>query len=254
MFGAACVAFLLPLAAGFAAQTAADREAQFRRLAARLADQRRTSAEEPAAPQEQALLLLDGIVLEALNTPDSPNLEMLNQKLAALVSHQPAIGEGYQAFLLGAAGPSSAYALLADFGLSGPSAVRIYAGGAGRYRLTARIDRFAWPGFLDDYLELVPLPNSPAVFVTVAGRTDELQTGSFAAWRFDGNEIQQLWSSDLLEQSSYETSASGFTLTYCAESEEDRPETCRRRARERYAWEGGTWKRVEQAELPITRR
>ncbi len=230
------------------AQAVHQREAEFQQLAAQLAEQRVNGGEEKPEPQERALAILDGIVLEALNRSARLDREALNQTLAPLVSDESAIGESYQIMPLG--GDPPAFVLLANFGLSGPSAVRIYARRSTSFRLADRIDRFARPAFLDEYLELVPLDVFPGVFVTVMGRTDGLRTGVFTAWRFDGERATQLWTSDLLPQSSYESARDGFRLTYCAESDVDHPRVCRRMVRDLYTWDGMAWKLLNRTELP----
>ncbi len=227
-------------------------EPEFTRLALRLVQQRLAGAEENEKLQEHALAILDSMALEALNAPGQPNLEALNQRLASLVAQQPPVGEDYRVVRLG--GPPAAYALIANFGLGGPSAVRLYGAVAGRYALGARIDRFAQKDFFDEYLELVPVAAPVTLFVTVTGRTDDLQTGAFTAWRFDGDRVGAVWSSDILQQSSYEPLPGGFRITYCAETDEDNPRLCRRMTRDRYVWDGGAWKRVEQTPVPVPKR
>lgn len=227
-------------------------ESEFARLAARLAQQRLGGADEGEKLQEQALAILDGLVLEALNTPQGPDLEALNKRLAAMAIQQPPVGEDYRVVRLG--GQPAAYALVANFGLAGPSAVRLYTTAGGRHGLAARIDRFTRTDFFDEYLELVPVTAPLTLFVTVTGRTDELQTGSFTAWRLDGNRVTPVWSSDILPQSSYESRPDGFRLTYCAATDEDNPRICRRMTRDRYVWDGTTWKRVEQTNIPVPKR
>ena len=228
-------------------------ESEFARLALRLAQLRLAGAEESEKPQEQALGILDSMALGTLNAPGGePDLVALNQRLAGLVTQQPPVGENYRVVRLG--GSPAAYALVANFGLGGPSAVRLYRGVAGRYALAARIDRFAQKDFFDEYLELVLIAAPVTLFVTVTGRTDELQTGAFTLWRFEGDRVQVVWASDILPQSSYESRADGFRLTYCAETDEDNPRVCRRMARDRYAWDGAAWRRVEQTALPVPKR
>jgi len=87
------------------------------------------------------------------------------------------------------------------------------------------------------------------VFVIVAGRTDDLATGMFTAWRFDGRRALPLWSSDLLQQSSYEADGGGFHLTYCSEPDEDHPAVCRKMTRDVYGLQAGEWKRLETQDL-----
>ena len=223
-------------------------EAEFSRLAAQLSGQRLDGVDISEKQQEQALGILDQVVLEALNAGGEPALEGMNQRLAGLVSQQPPVGESYRALKLG--GKPAPYALVANFGLGGPSAVRLYAGVAGRYALAARIDRFTQKDFFDEYLEIVPVTAPVTLFVTVTGRTDDLQTGAFAVWRFEGGRLQAVWSSEILQQSSYEAREDGFRLTYCAETDENNPRLCKRMVRDRYVWDGGAWKRAEQAAAP----
>lgn len=226
-------------------------ESEFRRLAGQLAQQRLGDAPENEKLQEQALTILDSMVLATVNAPGDPDLEGLNQRLTALAAQQP-MGEGYRVVRL--SGSSPVYALVANFGLGGPSAVRLYRGVVGRHALAARIDRFAQKDFFDEYLELVPIPASVTLFVTVVGRADELQTGAFTLWHFEGNRVQAVWASDILPLSSYEYRADGFRLTYCVETDEENPRLCRRMTRDRYVWEGAAWKRVEQANVPVPKR
>ncbi len=242
--------------AGRAVQTARPDQqkpvATFRRLAEQLAEERLGGAEGSEARQEQALGILDRMVLETLNGASAPELDALNQRLAALVTQQPPVGEGYRVVRLN--GSPAVYALAANFGLAGPSAVRLYRSAAGRYALAARIDRFAQKDFFDEYLELAPVTAPQVLFVTVAGRTDDLQTGAFTAWLFDGERLKAVWSSEILQQSSYESRPDGFRLTYCAETDETNPRVCQRMVRDRYVWDGGAWKRVEQTPLPVPKR
>ena len=163
------------------------------------------------------------------------------------VTHQPPVGEGYRVVRLG--GDPATYALLADFGLGGPSAVRVYAGAPGHLGLSARVDRYAQKDFFDGYIEIVPLAGPAALFVTVAGRTDELQTGVFTAWYFDGRSVTPVWASDILQQSTYEAAADGFRLTYCAETDPADSGACRSMQRDRYVWQDRAWKRAETTAL-----
>ncbi len=258
----ACVALLFTLASAgeprafvqgaIAAGEGQTPEPEFTRLAAQLAQQRLGGTEESENLQEKALALLDGIVLRTLNSQSEPNLDALNQRLAALVAQQPPVGEDYRVVRLG--GSPARYAVVANFSLGGPSAVRVYAAARGRYALAAQIDRFAQKDFFDEYLELIPVTAPVILFVTVTGRTDDLQTGAYTAWRFDSERIQAVWSSDMLQQSSYESRADGFRLTYCAETDEVNPRLCRRMARDRYVWDGTAWKRVEREAFAVPKR
>jgi hypothetical protein len=234
-----------PAACQSAAGTRSDSTApEFKRLAGKLAADRAEEVEEPEAVEEQALEILDREALGFLNMA-APDLDMLNQRLAVFVTHEPPIGEGYRAFKLG--GEPAAFALLADFGEGGPSAVRVYAGLPGKLALAGRVDRYTQKDFIDDYMELVPVPGPVALFVTVAGRTDDFKTGVFTAWHFDGRRVEQVWASDILEQSSYDANAGGFELNYCAEPDPVDEHTCHQMRHEHYAWQGGAWKQAESA-------
>lgn len=245
-------------AASTAPQSASAGEAEFKRLVALIIERRTSGGERgegTAAEEQSALGILDAFVLDALNAADDPKLEVLNQRLAMLVTQQPPVGEGYAVLRLDGSPP--AFALAANFGSSGPSAARFYLRGPEKYRLAARIDPVAQPDYFDDYLEIVPISKSAQdagmVFVTVTGRTDEFATGVFAAWRLTRDRLEELWVTDLLPRSSYAVGSNGFQLTYCAEPDEDRPGVCQRMTRERYIWDGA-WKRVEQTDVPISPR
>lgn len=248
------------LAVAITPARAQNRDADFRKLAFQLAQQRFHADEEKEATQEQALALLDNIALAALNAPAPFDLAALHQRLSSLVTQEPPVGENYRVFLVmgehRAGAPALAagarFALVANFSQSGPSAVRLYspASSPSRYRLASRIDRFTQPDLFDEYLELVPVSTSAGVFVTVTGRTDELQSGSFMAWRFAAEKVELLWASDLLEHSTYEVAGGEFLVTYCAEAHEDRPRACKKMVRDRFAFSAGSWKRLDQSEVP----
>jgi hypothetical protein len=87
------------------------------------------------------------------------------------------------------------------------------------------------------------------VFVTISGRTDDLSTGLFSAWRFDGHGLVNLWNSDLLQQSSYQAGEKGFDLAYCSQVDDDHPSQCLKMSRDLYRFQGGEWKRVETVDL-----
>ena len=104
--------------------------------------------------------------------------------------------------------------------------------------------------FFDSDIELVPVSRNEMVFVTASGRTDDLATGMFSAWRFDGQRAVPLWSSDLLQQSNYEADADGFHLTYCGQPDDDHPAQCLKMTRDVYRYVNGEWKRISTADLP----
>ena len=237
-----------PFAAWVRAQTAGDATAEFKRISEELSAARLSGGDENEAQMEKALAFLDSIAVSDLNIPAGPNLDGANRDLAELTSRTPPVGENYRLVKLG--GTPAAYAMVINFGLGGPAAVRIYAGGAGHYALAAKIDHIVQKDFFDSDLELVTVSSSEPVFVTVSGRTDDLSTGMFSAWQFDGHRVVALWNSDLLQQSSYEAEESGFRLAYCSEVDEDHPSQCLKMRRDLYRFQGGEWKRMETADLP----
>jgi hypothetical protein len=237
-----------PFEAWAGAQTAGDATSEFKRISEELSAARLSGGDENEAQMEKALAFLDSIAVSDLNVPAGPNLDGVNRGLAELTSHTPPVGENYRLVKLG--GTPAAYAMVINFGLGGPAAVRIYAGGAGHYALAAKIDHFVQKDFFDSDLELVPVSNSEPVFVTISGRTDDLSTGLFSAWQFDGHRLVALWNSDLLQQSSYEADDTGFRLAYCSQVDDDRPSQCLKMSRDLYRFQAGEWKRVETVDLP----
>jgi hypothetical protein len=233
------------------AQVKSDPTAEFKKLAEQLSSARLGNGEETAAPLEKALGIADQLAVSLLNKSTAANapteLDAANQQLANLVSHVPSVGENYRLVRLG--GAPAAYAMVANFGLGGPAAVRIYSNVSGRFELSAKIDHFEQKDFLDSDIELIPMSMNEPVFVVVAGRTDDLATGIFTAWRFDGTHLAPLWSSDLLQQSSYDADGDGFHLTYCADPDDDHPAQCRKMTRETYRFQGAEWKRVDAKDL-----
>ena len=238
---------LTPLAMGLRAQIKTDSTIEFKRLAAQLSTARLDGAAESEVSQQKALGILDELASSALSSSASPDLDAANRRMADLVSHVPPVGENYRLLRLG--GSPAAYAMVVNFGLGGPAAVRIYSSASGRYALAARIDRFVEKDFFDSDIELIPASAAEPVFVIVAGRTDDLATGMFSAWRFDGRRAVPLWSSDLLQQSSYEADGDGFHLTYCSEPDEDHPARCLKMTRDLYRLQAGDWKRIETKDL-----
>jgi hypothetical protein len=173
----------------------------------------------------------------------------INQRLAASLAQPGAVGESYELVRLGAMPKGEVLcALVVNLSIGGPSAIRYYPPSPQGYRLAARIDRWEFPDYFDEYVELVPIKASDIVFVTVNGRADELRTGTFAAWRFVEGRFTAVWTTDILERSSYEDRPDGFQLTYCSQNDEQNPRLCRRMMRERYQWDGFVWRRVEHQE------
>jgi hypothetical protein len=226
----------------------ADPAVEFKRISEQLSAARLGGGDENEAQMAKALAYLDSIAISVLNASANPHLDEANHRLAGLTSHTPPVGENYRLVKLG--GTPAAYALAVNFGVGGPAAVRIYAGMDGPYSLAASIDHFVLKDFFDSDIELTPVSDSEPVFVTISGRTDDLSTGQFSAWRLDGRRITSLWNSDLLQQSSYEADESGFRLAYCSQVDEDRPSICHKMSRDVYRYQGREWKRIETAELP----
>jgi hypothetical protein len=230
------------------AQGGSDPAAEFKRISGELSAARLGGGDENEAQMEKALAYLDSIAVSVLNGPASTDLDEGNRRLAELASHRPPVGENYRLVKLG--GTPATYAMVINFGLGGPAAVRIYAGSVGHYAFVARIDHFVQKDFFDSDLELLPVSSSEAVFVTVSGRTDDLSTGMFSTWQYDGHRVASLWNSDLLQQSSYEADEMGFRLAYCSQVDDDRPSQCLKMSRDLYRFQGGEWKRIETADLP----
>lgn len=241
--------FALPVARLHA--QSGDATVEFKRLAEELSAARLAGAEESEAQMEKALAYLDSVAISVLKDPSGPSLHEANMRLAGLVSHTPPVGQNYRLVILG--GAPAAYAMVINFGLGGPAAVRIYAGANGHYALRATIDHLIQKDFFDSDLELVPVSNSEPVFVTISGRTDDLSTGLFTAWMFDGNRVVALWNSDLLQQSSYEADENGFHVAYCSQADEDHPSQCLKMSRDLYRFQAGEWKRIETADIPAAK-
>jgi hypothetical protein len=235
-------------AAWLRAQGGSDANAEFKRMSAELSAARLSGADESDAQMEMALAYLDSVAMSDLNGPGAPDLDAANQGLAGLVSHTPPIGENYRLVKLG--GSPAVYAMVINFGLGGPAAVRIYAGAAGHYALAARIDHLVEKDFFDSDLEMVPVSRTDPVFVTISGRTDDLSTGMFSAWRYDGNRAAALWTSDLLQQSSYEADDNGFHLAYCSQVDQDHPSQCLKMSQDLYRFQDGEWKRIRTVDVP----
>ncbi len=213
--------------------------------------------DDPASIQkllEKAAGILDSAVIGGLAETGDSVVDQINQRLAKFVSHESGIGERYHLMSLSA--QPRLYALVADFGLGAPSAIRLYAqkNNEKRYTLVARVDRFTQQDFLDDSLELISIAKAPVIFVTVAGRTDDLRTGVFTAWQFDDKGLKQLWTSDMVQQSSYQGNSAGFQLTYCRNPDETNPRICNAMVRESYRWQDGKWSLVDSVPVSVPKR
>jgi hypothetical protein len=239
---------LIPLQQSLRAQNSGDPAIEFKKVVAELSTARLNGTEESAAQLEKSLSYLDSVALSALNASAKPNLDAANQRLAGLVSQTPPVGENYR--LVKLAGNPASYAMVANFGLGGPAAIRIYAATGSTYSLASKIDHFAYKDFFDSDVELIPVSEIEPVFVTVSGRTDDLSTGVFSAWRIDGRSVVSLWNSDLLQQSNYEADAKGFHLAYCGQVDEEHPDHCNKMTRDVYRFQAGEWKRIESVDDP----
>ncbi len=209
---------------------------------------RQSGGAESEAQLEKTLVYLDNLVITALNSAALPDLDAANRKLATLATEDSRIGENYRLFKIGQL--PDVYGLAANFGLGGPAAVRIYAGAQGHFALVAKIDRFVQSQFFDSDVELVPAFPAESLFVTVSGRTDDLSTGMFSAWKFDGQKVVPVWTSDLLQESNSAMDEKGFHLTYCSQPDEDHPAQCLKMTSELYRYEKGEWKKLESVPLP----
>jgi hypothetical protein len=200
--------------------------------------------------EKKALGILDSLVMTTLSGSSPADLESLNARLANLGSQERGFGESYRVVKLG--GKPLVFALVADFGLGAPSAIRLYSqqGSPAHSAFAGEIDRLIQKDMLDDSLDLLPVPlpetASDVVFVTVAGRTDQLQTGIFTAWRFDGKQLTQLWTTDLISHSTFEMSGGNLILSYCHDPAEQDAKTCRSMVREKYMYSVAEvlWKQV----------
>ena len=245
-WGFAIAYAIVPLS--LSAQRSKSSQSEFPAAVSALSAARQNGGAESEEQLERALLYLDDLATAALNSEAPPDLDAANKRLATLALEDSRIGESYRLYKLGQS--PAIYGLAANFGLGGPAAVRIYAGAQGRFTLAAKIDRFVQNQFFDSDVEIVPAFPAVSLFVTVSGRTDDLSTGMFSAWKFDGQKAVLVWTSDLLQQSNYEMDEKGFHLTYCSLPEEEHPAQCLKMTRELYRYESGEWKKVESAPLP----
>ncbi len=146
-------------------------------------------------------------------------------------------------------GNPAAFALLADFGEGGPSAVRIYAGAPGKLSLAARVDRYAQKDFFDDYIELVPVPGPVALLSPWRGApTTSRQAYSRPGILTDTKQRPfgcRISSSNRVMRSV----RNGLQLNYCADPDPDDPRVCHQTRRERFAWQDGAWKQAESVAL-----
>lgn len=221
-------------------------EETFRRLSAELAAARLDGDDTEEDDEERALELLDALVLGGLAAPE-PDLAALNRRLEALAAVPVRVGESYRLARLAprAVGPRY-YVLAVNFGFAGPAAARVYSCRNGDCRLAGSVDADYDAELFDENLVVHALDVDEPVFVLVTGRTDELSTGAFAAWRFTSAGLDRLWAVELSPRAEYEMLPDGIRVRYCAEPDLYRPEACVRMARESWAWRGGAWRQLPE--------
>lgn len=237
-----------PLAAQQAEQTV---YSSYKVLADDLRDRRTHGVDEPREQVAHALGLLDNFVLARLNASPPATGEEINAGLKRFLGSERPYGEDYTLQVFPGTSPA-VYALAANLGFSGPAAVRVYESKAGAYKLTANIDQFTDPDFDDSYLKsLLFSPSAGELFLlTVSGRTDSWSTGTFTLWAIASGEVRKAWVAEGLAFSSYEFSGSELRLEFCEQVDDENPEVCRQRVRERYGLVNGEFRRLEHAPLP----
>ncbi len=204
---------------------------------------RESEGEESPVKLEAALSILDGVVLSALNSGPTSDLATLNRTLREYAAPDSAQAEEYSAEPFPAS--PGLFVLTANFSLIGPSALRFYARQEGNFRLVSSLTRFTDSRFNDYYIHFVQVPEAwQAVFLTVSGRTDRWQTGTFALWRLSESGFSLLWEKEELPLSDYRWQGNRFILDYCAETDEQKASVCLRRAHEVYAWTDNRWQEV----------
>src|ERR1700686_967873 len=115
---------LTPVSPRLVAQKGGEVSGDFKRLVAELSAARLNGGAETETQQEKPLAFLDSIASSVLSVSTTPDLGAANQRLAGVVSETPAVGENYRLVKLGGAPPADA--MVVNFGLGGPAAVRIY--------------------------------------------------------------------------------------------------------------------------------
>lgn len=221
-------------------------EESFRRLAAELAAARLEGDDTEEEDEEQALELLDALVLAGLAAAE-PDLAALNRRLEALAAVPVRVGESYRLARLAPRGQGARYYVLAvNFGFAGPAAARVYSCREEDCRLAGSVDADFDAELFDENLVVHALDVDEPVFVLVTGRTDELSTGAFAAWRFTAAGLVRLWAVELSPRAEYDLLPDGIRVRYCAEPDIYRPETCLRMAAESWAWRGGAWRQLRE--------
>ena len=237
----------MPLALCLRAQVKNDSSAEFKRLAAELSTARLNGTVESEIPQEKALGILDELACSFLSSSALPDLDAANQRMASLVSHTPPVGENYRLVKLG--GSPAVYALVVNFGLGGPAAVRIYAGTGGRYALAAKIDHFVQKDFFDSDIELVPVSATEPVFVTVAAARMICRQACFRPGDSMGiarcrSGVRICCSSQTMRpmemDSISRTAPSPMRIIR---------RQCLKMTRDLYRWQAGEWKRIETDDL-----
>jgi hypothetical protein len=221
-------------------------EETFRRLSAELAAARLDGDDTEEDEEEQALQLLDALVLAGVSAPE-PDLAALNRRLDSLAAVPVRVGESYHLARLGPRAQGVRYYVLGvNFGFAGPAAARVYSCRDDDCRLAGSVDADYDAELFDENLVVHALDTEEPVFVLITGRTDELSTGAFAAWRFTSAGLDRLWAVELSPRAEYEALPDGIRVRYCAEPDLYRPETCVRTARESWAWRNGAWRQLPE--------
>lgn len=220
-------------------------------LADELRDRRSRGDDEPRQLVDRALRILDESVLSRLNASPAPKVGEINLALKHFLGSEQPFGEDYTLQTVPAKEPP-AYVLTCNLGQSGPSAIRLYERKNAPYHLLASIDQFSDPDFDDAYLQTLLFPPSAGeLFVlTVSGRTDSWSTGTFTLWAVAEGEVRKAWVAEALPFSSYELVGSELRLEFCEQQDEEKPEVCRQRVRERYTLSNGELRRVDRTMLP----
>lgn len=221
-------------------------EETFRRLSAELAAARLEGDDTEEDDEEHALELLDALVLGGLAVAE-PDLAALNRRLEALAAVPVRVGESYRLTRLAPRGQGGRYYVLAvNFGFAGPAAARVYSCRDDDCRLAGSVDADYDAELFDENLVVHALDVDEPVFVLVTGRTDELSTGAFAAWRVSPAGLDRLWAVELSPRAEYEMLPDGIRVRYCAEPDLYRPEACVRMVRESWAWRDGAWRQLPE--------
>jgi hypothetical protein len=190
------------------------------------------------------LKIMDRAVLRELNEKKDVSTAQINEELEKWKLPKKSPADLYQgSYEIFALQPNRSYVLIANFYVI--SALRVYArhGEEGTYRLAARLDPIVYQEYLNmSPLEFRQIDKNDGVFLTIHGREYRRSSwGSYAAWRFDGDTVKELWNSN--EFLLCDIEARGIIVTHCKSLV--RPDgTCDAGLQERYAWADGKWQRL----------